>query len=73
MGAETAQRKSQIDYSLKMLPMTCILKELKNKNILDERKLRIVINKFLKVRTMTEKTIVGGLAYYNDPAMSLSS
>lgn len=32
MGAETAQRKSQIDYSLKMLPMTCILKELKNRD-----------------------------------------
>lgn len=72
-------RSSQEIYLVQSLdvltiqPFTAFLKELKNKNILDESKLRIVINKFLKVRTMTEKTIVGGLAYYNDPAMSYMS
>lgn len=58
---------------LTIQPFTAFLKELKNKNVLDESKIRIVINKFLRVRTLNEKTIVGGLAYYNDPAMSYMS
>ena len=55
---------------LTIQPLTAFLRELKAKNILDEKKIRIVLNKFVKLRGVTEKTIVGGMAYYNDPSMS---
>ena len=55
---------------LTIQPLTAFLRDLKAKNILVPDKLRIVLNKVLKVRSVTEKTIVGGIAYYNDPAMS---
>ena len=55
---------------LTIQPLTAFLRELKAKNILEESKLRIVINKYLKLRSVTEKAIIGGMAFYNDPAMS---
>ena len=55
---------------LTIQPLTAYLRDLKAKNILNSEKLRIVLNKTLKVRSVTEKTIVGGMAFYNDPAMS---
>ena len=55
---------------LTIQPLTAFLRDLKAKNILDESKIRIIINKFTKVRSVTEKTIIGGMAFYNDPAMS---
>ena len=38
--------------------------------ILDPEKLRIVINKEIKVKNLTSKAIIGGMSFYNDPAMS---
>jgi len=55
---------------LTIQPMTAFLRDLKAKEILEPEKLRIVINKELKVKGLTPKVIIGGLAYYNDPAMS---
>ena len=55
---------------LTIQPLTAFLRELKSKNILDQNKLRIVLNKALKLRGINDKTIIGGMAYYNDPAMS---
>ena len=55
---------------LTIQPLTAFLRELKAKNILDEKKLRVIINKNVKIRGISEKTIIGGMAYYNDPAMS---
>ncbi len=55
---------------LTIQPLTAFLKELKMKNILDERKLRIVLNKVVKIRGIKDATIIGGMAFYNDPAMS---
>ena len=55
---------------LTIQPLTAFLKELKSKNILDEQKLRIVLNKVVKIRGIKEATIIGGMAFYNDPAMS---
>ena len=69
-------KQSQETYLVQTLdvltiqPLTAFLRELKAKNILDERKLRIVLNKVVKIRGVTDKTIIGGMAYYNDPAMS---
>ena len=55
---------------LTIQPLTAFLRQLKSKNILDEKKLRIVLNKSVKIRGVTDKTIIGGMAYYNDPSMS---
>ena len=69
-------KQSQETYLIQTLdiltiqPLTAFLRELKAKNILDESKLRVIINKNVKIRGISEKTIIGGMAYYNDPAMS---
>ena len=55
---------------LTIQPMTAFLRDLKAKDILKPEKIRIVINKEMRVRGLTAKTIIGGLAFYNDPAMS---
>ncbi|MBR3163455.1 MAG: hypothetical protein IKF17_05100 [Clostridia bacterium] len=55
---------------LTIQPLTAFLKDLVALNILDEQKIRVVINKYVKIRGITEKEIIGGMAYYNDPAMT---
>ena len=55
---------------LTIQPMTAFLRELKAKDLLREEKIRVVINKEVRVRGLTPKAIIGGLAFYNDPSMS---
>ena len=55
---------------LTIQPLTAFLRELKSKNILEQNKLRVILNKAVKIRGINDKTIIGGMAYYNDPAMS---
>ena len=55
---------------LTIQPMTAFLRDLKAKDVLRPEKIRIIINKEMKVRGLTPKAIIGGLAFYNDPAMS---
>ena len=69
-------KQSQETYLVQTLdvltiqPLTAFLRELKSRNILEERKLRVVLNKTVKLRHISDKDIIGGMAYYNDPAMS---
>ena len=69
-------KQSQETYLVQTLdiltiqPLTAFLRELKAKNILDEKKLKVILNKAIKIRGINEKTIIGGMAYYNDPGMS---
>lgn len=55
---------------LTIQPLTEILSELKNRGALQDSKLRIIINKYVKMQGITEKEIIGGMSYYNDPTMS---
>ena len=55
---------------LTIQPLTAFLRNLKSKNILEPNKLRIVLNKVLRVRSITERVIIGGMSFYNDPSMS---
>ncbi len=55
---------------LTIQPLTEFLRELKVKNILSESKIRIVLNKLLKLKGVNSKNIVGGMSNYNDPEMS---
>ncbi len=55
---------------LTIQPLTAFLRNLKAKNVLNPEKLRIVLNKAVRLKSISEKTIIGGMAFYNDPAMS---
>ena len=55
---------------LTIQPLTAFLRDLKAKGLLDQEKLRIVINKDIKVKGVTSKDIIRGMSVYNDPAMS---
>ncbi len=55
---------------LTIQPLTAFLRNLKSRNILDPNKLRIVLNKVLRVRSISERVIIGGMSSYNDPSMS---
>lgn len=56
---------------LTMQPLTAFLKQLKEKNILTDEKVRIVINKEMQVKGLTKRLLVGGLSTYNNPSMSI--
>ena len=55
---------------LTIQPLTAFLRDLKTEGVLEPEKVRVVINKELKVRGLTNKAIIGGMSFYNDPAMS---
>ena len=55
---------------LTIQPLTAFLRNLKARNILEPSKLRIVLNKALRVRSVSERMIIGGMSSYNDPSMS---
>ena len=55
---------------LTIQPLTAFLRELKVKDILETNKLRIIINKNIKVNILSEKILIGGMSVYNDPSMT---
>ena len=55
---------------LTIQPLTAFLRNLKSRNILEPSKLRIVLNKVLRVRSITDRVIIDGMSSYNDPSMS---
>ena len=55
---------------LTIQPLTSFLRDLKVRNALEENKIRIILNKLLKVKGVTGKNIIGGMSNYNDPEMS---
>ena len=55
---------------LTIQPLTAFLRELSDKGILKQEKLRIIVNKALRVRNINEKNIIGGISSYNNPSMS---
>ena len=55
---------------LTIQPLTAFLRDLKTRNVLDPEKLRVVLNKELKVKGLSAKTLIGGMSFYNEPAMT---
>jgi hypothetical protein len=55
---------------LTIQPLTAFLRDLKAKGVLESEKVRVVINKEIKVKSLTTKAIIGGMSFYNDPSMS---
>ena len=57
--------------ALTIQPLTLFLSELKLKGALDESKLRVIINKEMKLKILNARMILGGMAKYNEPSMTL--
>ena len=56
---------------LTIQPLTSFVRDLKViHKVLSDEKVRIVINKELKVKSLTERVIINGMSFYNDPSMS---
>lgn len=55
---------------LQIQPLTEALAKFEEKGTLDIKKLRIIINKFMNILDITEREIIGGMAFYNEPSMS---
>lgn len=55
---------------LTIQPLTAFLRNLKSKEVLKPEKLKIVINKSEKVRSLSVKTLIGGMSCYNSPSMT---
>ena len=55
---------------LTIQPLTAFLRDLKTQGVLESEKVRVVINKEIKVNDLTTKAIVAGMSFYNDPSMS---
>lgn len=55
---------------LTIQPLTAFLRELKAKDVLDPNKIRIVINKHVRLNKMSDKMLIEGMSSYNDPSMS---
>ena len=56
--------------TLTIQPLTETLLKLKNEGVLYDSKIRIIINKFVDIDGITEKEIIGGMSFYNDPDMA---
>ncbi|MBR6033281.1 MAG: hypothetical protein IKP28_00780 [Clostridia bacterium] len=55
---------------LTIQPLTAFMRDLKNNGVLQPEKLRIIINKYTKIRGLNDKVLLGGMAFYNSPSMS---
>lgn len=55
---------------LTIQPLTAFLRELEDKNVIQPNKLRVVVNKALKVRNLNDRMIIGGISKYNSPDMT---
>lgn len=55
---------------LTIQPLTAFLRNLKSKNILRQEKIKIVVNKSEKIRSLNVRTLIGGMSCYNAPDMS---
>lgn len=56
---------------LTIQPLTAFLRNLKTKNVLRPEKIKIVINKEQRLRSLTDNVLIGGMSSYNDPTMTL--
>lgn len=55
---------------LTIQPLTAFLRDLQSKGVLKQEKLKIVINKGVKIKSVPVKMLIGGISKYNDPSMT---
>ena len=56
---------------LTIQPLTAFLRQLSDKGMLEESKVRVVLNKFVKTREINEQLLIGGISIYNDAGMTV--
>lgn len=71
-GADEIFAVQSLDI-LTMQPLTKHLKDLKDKNLIMDSNIKIVINKEINLKGLSRKMIVGGISTYNNPSMSFMS
>lgn len=54
---------------LTIQPMTELLLKMKNAGIILDNKIRVIVNKYVPLENITEKEIISGVSFYNDPSM----
>ncbi len=55
---------------LTIQPLTEFLLKMRNSGVALDYKARIIINKFVNLESISEREIISGMAFYNDPTMS---
>ncbi len=56
---------------LTIQPLTAFLRKLADKGMFEEKKARVVLNKFVETREINEEILIGGISIYNDASMTL--
>lgn len=56
---------------LTIQPLTAFLRQLSDKEMLEESKVRIVLNKFIRTKEINEELLIGGISIYNDAGMTV--
>ena len=56
---------------LTIQPLTAFLRKLSDKGMLEESKVRVILNKFMKTKQINEELLIGGISIYNDASMTV--
>ena len=56
---------------LTIQPLTAFLRQLSDKDMFEESKVRVVLNKFIRTKEINEEILIGGISIYNDAAMTV--
>lgn len=56
---------------LTIQPLTAFLRQLVDKGMFEAYKARVVLNKFIRTREITENILIGGMSIYNDAGMTV--
>lgn len=56
---------------LTIQPLTFFLRQLTEKGMFESSKARVVLNKFIRTKEITENILIGGMSIYNDAAMTV--
>ena len=56
---------------LTIQPLTAFLRKLADKGMFEEKKARVVLNKFVETKEINEEILIGGISIYNDASMTL--
>ena len=56
---------------LTIQPLTLFLRKLSDKGYLEESKIRVVLNKYIRTKELNEYILVGGISIYNDAGMTV--
>lgn len=56
---------------LTIQPLTAFLRKLSDKEMLEESKVRVVLNKFMRTKQINEELLIGGISIYNDASMTV--